>query len=111
MKIKELYGNDYHDKMVSANNAFKAAGVKDIDIKEVGNNPAMIQILAVLGENLTEDQLPSNMHAVIGGMTEEELDSLMKSEAYFDAKHKDHKAVNAKVTAHFKAVAARKGKK
>lgn len=102
-QLKELYGKDYHDKMADAMNAFKAAAVEGVDIKDVGNNPAMIQILAVLGANLNEDQLPTHMQTISGGMSTEELDSLMKSEAYMDAKHADHKAVLAKVTAHFQA--------
>lgn len=102
-QLKELYGNDYHDKMADAMNAFKAAAVEGVDIKDVGNNPAMIQILAVLGANLTEDQLPTHMQTVSGAMSEAELESLMKSEAYTDAKHADHKSVLEKVTKHFQS--------
>ena len=110
-QLKELFGKDYGDKMLAARNAFTAAGVEGLDINDVGNNPSMIQILAVLGENLTEDQLPANMQTGAGGMSEEELQSLMKSKAYWDPKEAEHAAVKAKVEAHYKAKFAKKGKK
>lgn len=102
-QLKELYGNDYGDKMIAAMNAFKAAGVEGVDINSVGNNPEMIQILAVLGENLTEDQLPNNMQGGAGGVSEAEIQTLMRSESYWNAKKPDHLEVVAKVTAYHKA--------
>ena len=109
--LKGLFGDKYSEKMHSAMNAFRAAGIEGMDINKVGNNPDMIQILSVLGENLTEDQLPNSMLSIEGGMSADELDAVMKSPAYFDSKHADHKATVAKVTAHFKAEAARRKKK
>ena len=107
--LKTLYGDKYPEKMASAMNAFRAAGVKDVSINDVGNHPGMIQILSVLGENLTEDQIPRG-EGVGGGMSEGDLHKLMASEAYWDPKHEDHKNVNAKVTAYYKAKHAKKGR-
>ena len=106
-QMKKLYGDDYHEKMASAMNAFRAAGVEGISINDVGNNPAMIQILSVLGANLTEDQIPRGFPTG-GGMSEGDLHKLMASEAYWDPKHEDHKNVNAKVVAYYKAKHANK---
>lgn len=106
--LKELWGGKYHDNMTAAMNAFKAAGIEGITLKSIGNDPEMIQVLAVLGANLSEDQLPSNMRVVTGGMSDEEVESLMKSEAYWNDKEPDHATVKAKVEAHFKAKHATK---
>lgn len=108
--LKELWGAEYHDNMTAAMNAFKAAGIEGITLKSIGNDPDMIQVLAVLGANLSEDQLPSNMRGVTGGISDEEVQSLMKSKAYWDAKEPDHATVKAKVEAHFKAKHAAKKK-
>lgn len=105
--LKKLYGSDYHEKMASAMNAFKAAGVEGVSLEAVGNDPNMIQILAVLGANLTEDQIPRGLPTG-GGMTEGDLYKLMASEAYWNAKHEDHKNTVEKVTAHFVAKHANK---
>lgn len=106
-QMKKLYGDDYHEKMASAMNAFRAAGVEGISINDVGNNPAMIQILSVLGANLTEDQIPRGLPP-LGGMTEGDLHKLMASEAYWDKKHADHINTVEKVTAYYKAKHANK---
>jgi hypothetical protein len=106
-QLKKLYGDEYHEKMASAMNAFRAAGVEGVSINDVGNHPGMIQILSVLGANLTEDQIPRGLPPT-GGMSEGDLHKLMASEAYWDPKHEDHKNVNAKVAAYYKAKHANK---
>lgn len=106
--LRESFGDQYDSKMIAAFNAFNAAGIEGVDMKEVGNNPAMVRILAKLGENLTEDLMPSKQFTAGGGMSDEELESLMKGPAYFHPEHADHAAVKAKVTAHFKAKFAKK---
>lgn len=106
-KLKKLYGDDYHEKMASAMNAFKAAGVEGVSLNDVGNHPGMIQILSVLGANLTEDQIPRGLPSV-GGMSEGDLHKLMASEAYWNPKHEDHVNIVEKVTAYYKAKHANK---
>lgn len=108
-QLKTLYGDDYHEKMAGAMNAFRAAGVEGVSINEVGNNPAMIQILAVLGANLTEDQIPRGLPTG-GGMSEGDLHALMASEAYWNPKHADHVNTVEKVTSYYKAKHANKKK-
>lgn len=100
--LKEEWGDKYGEKMTSAMNAFNAlADDKDrAAIKVIGNNPDMIRILAKAGANLTEDQLPRHLH-VVSGLSEEDLQALMKSEAYTDSKHPEHALTVSKVTKHF----------
>ena len=106
-QLKELYGDGYHDKMGAAMNAFRAAGVEGVSINDVGNHPGMIQILSVLGENLTEDQIPRGFPTG-GGMSEGDLHKLMASKAYWEPLHEDHKNTVEKVTAYYKAKHANK---
>ena len=106
--LKESFGDQYGPKMVAAYNAFHAAGIEGIDMKEVGYNPAMIRILAKLGENLTEDQMPGHQFVSGGGMSEDELKTMMSSEAYWDPKNPAHQETKAKVEAHYKAKYAKK---
>lgn len=105
--LKTLYGDDYHEKMAAAMNAFRAAGVEGVSINDVGNHPGMIQILSVLGANLTEDQIPRGFPSG-GGISEGDLHKLMASESYWNPKHEDHVNVVEKVTAYYKAKHATK---
>lgn len=106
--LKTLYGDNYHEKMSAAMNAFRAAGVEGVSINDVGNNPAMIQILSVLGANLTEDQIPRGFPTG-GGMSEGDLHKLMNFPGpYWDTKHADHVNTVEKVTAYYKAKHANK---
>lgn len=63
--------------------------------KKFGSDPDFIRLMAKVGAELGEDTLPA------GGLTNveaETLESLRKSEAYNDAKHRDHAATVAKVS-------------
>jgi len=109
--LKGVWGDKYHDNMTAALNALNAAGVEGIDRARIGNDPDMIQVLSVLGANLTEDQITPGAPST-GGMSPEELESLMKSDAYLKAKHPDHAKVMAQVQRVFEARAAhKKGKR
>lgn len=59
------------------------------------NNPALIKLLAKMGENLEDD---TDANQIQGGEIEE-IDQLKRSAAYLDEKHPDHARTVAKVSA------------
>lgn len=100
-ELKEGFGAEYGDKMISAMNAFNASKASKEDLAIVGNSPAAIRVLAALGANLSEDLLPRG-EAPGQGMTEEALVELMNSDAYLKEKDPGHKIAVEKVQAHFR---------
>lgn len=83
--------------------AFKAAqafGDKDAQaiVKDYGNDPRIIRLLARVGAELGEDSSINPGGTLPGGQS---VESLMMSEAYTNPKHADHARVSAQVQAHF----------
>lgn len=74
----------------------EALGSMDKLMAKFGNDPDFIAFTARIGREMSEDQ-------VAGGavLPEADLESLMKSEAYWDAKHPDHTKVQQQVAAHY----------
>ena len=68
--------------------AAKAAGLTTDDINNptIGNNPAVIKMLAHFGKQLGEDIPPKNTQQSSG----EDVQQLMMSEAYSNPKHPEH---------------------
>lgn len=97
--LKQAWGKSYDANLSDALNAFNALADEDdrANIKQIGNNQAMLRILAKIGKELREDRHVSGEVVV----SDEDAEQLKKSEAYWNAKHPDHKAVVAKVTAHY----------
>lgn len=92
--------------------AFKAAqafGGNDAEalVKEYGNDPRIIRLLARVGAELDEDTSFAPGDTSNGGNS---IESLMQSEAYSNPKHADHARVSAQVQSYFdsKAKAAAK---
>lgn len=84
--------------------AYKAsAAYLDEDLKgemhRIGNNPALVRILAKIGAEMKEDRPPGG-NAVLQG---EDIVALMRNPAYRDEKHPEHLRIKAKVDAHFAA--------
>lgn len=77
---------------------------KDADaiIQQYGNDPRVIRGLAAIGKEMGEDR-PGNFNAPA---SQGDIDSLLVSPAYNDSKHPEHKAVSARVKAHFDQIAA-----
>lgn len=82
-----------------ANIAAQKAG---LDINEVmngplGNSPQFLRLMAALGPEFQEDKAPGGASMV----SVEDIDKLMRSEAYNDPRHADHAKVSARVKAHY----------
>lgn len=73
-----------------ANGVLTAEEVKD---PSFGNNPLVLKMAAYFGSQLQEDTPPSNTQQS-GGV---DVESLMKSEAYLNESHPDHKRVFSQV--------------
>lgn len=63
-------------------------------IDEIGNNPVVLRILAKVGK---ETQEAGGIPQQAGDTGAENVQDLLRSPAYLDAKHPDHKTVSAKV--------------
>jgi hypothetical protein len=96
-------------------NAYKAAmayGGDDAEgiMKDYGNDPRIVRMMARAGAELGEDKSPSTGGSLPAGQS---VEAVMQSEAYTNAKHPDHARVSAQVTAEFDRrakAAARAGK-
>jgi hypothetical protein len=96
-------------------NAYKAAmayGGDDAEgiMKDYGNDPRIVRMMARAGAELGEDKSPSSGGSLPAGQT---VEAMMQSEAYSNSKHADHARVSALVAAEFDRrakAAARAGK-
>lgn len=90
-------------------NAFKAAtgyGGSDAEgiIKDYGNDPRIIRLLAKVGGEMGEDR---SINPGGGGTPSgQSVETLMASEAYTNPKHADHVRVSKQVAEHFQRQAA-----
>ena len=66
---------------------------EEVNDPSFGNNPLVLKMAAYFGSQLQEDTPPSNTQQT-GGV---DVESLMKSEAYLNESHPDHKRVFAQV--------------
>lgn len=76
------------------------AGVKLDDIMAptaLGNNPMFLKLMAAIGPEFKEDRVPGGHQ--MG--SSEDVESMMRSEAYTNPRHADHAKVSAKVKAYF----------
>lgn len=110
-KLLEIHGNaDSVDAIkVSAVRALKSiSGDNENEFNRLkqkfGNDPDFINVMAVVGREMTEDD-PAKIDEITGG---ESLDSLVTSDAYLNPKHKDHANVAERVR---KAYSAKFGQK
>ncbi len=67
-------------------------------IDEIGNNPVVLRILAKVGK---ETQEAGGIPQQAGDTGADSVQDLMRSEAYLNAKHPDHKATSQKVQAYY----------
>ena len=67
-------------------------------IDEIGNNPVVLRMLAKIGKELGEGPgIPNDA----GSTAADDIQSVLRSDAYLNAKHPDHKATSAKVQAYY----------
>ncbi len=97
--VLQQLSTDWGDKRDAniklAYQAGRAAGLtpEQMNSAEVGNNVALLRVLAHFGAQMQEDLPPAGV-AASGGADRE---SLIASEAYMDPKHPDHKRVYEQV--------------
>lgn len=96
--LQQEWGSNYESNIFSAIKAAKSAGLTEEQINDpvIGNNPTIIKALSYFGSQLNEDKPISG-----GSAVKTDVQSLMRSEAFFDPKHPDHKSVKAQVDSYY----------
>lgn len=98
-KMTEVWGGEADQNFKYAHSAagnLIANGVltaEEVNDPSFGNNPLVLKMAAYFGSQLQEDTPPSNTQQS-GGV---DVESLMKSEAYLNESHPDHKRVFGQV--------------
>lgn len=98
-KMTEVWGGEADQNFKYAQSAagnLISNGVltaEEVNDPSFGNNPLVLKMAAYFGSQLQEDTPPSNTQQS-GGV---DVESLMKSEAYLNESHPDHKRVFAQV--------------
>ena len=97
--MKESWGeqtdSNFKFAQAAANNVIQNGilTAEEVNSPEFGNNPLVLKMAAYFGQQLQEDTPPSNTQQ--NGAVD--VQSLMKSEAYLNASHPDHKRVYEQV--------------
>ena len=97
--MKETWGGEtdanFGFARAAANNAIQNGilTTEEVNSPEFGNNPLVLKMAAYFGSQLQEDTPPANTQQ----SGAEDVQSLMKSEAYLNVNHPDHKRVFAQV--------------
>jgi len=97
--MKESWGeqtdSNFKFAKAAADNAIQNGilTAEEVNSPEFGNNPLVLKMAAYFGQQLQEDTPPSNTQQN-GAL---DVQSLMKSEAYLNASHPDHKRVYEQV--------------
>ena len=97
--MKETWGGEtdanFGFARAAANNAIQNGilTAEEVNSPEFGNNPLVLKMAAYFGSQLQEDSPPANTQQS-GAL---DVQSLMKSEAYLNVNHPDHKRVFAQV--------------
>ncbi|WP_284082621.1 hypothetical protein [Acinetobacter nosocomialis] len=93
--LQKEWGAETQANIGLAIKAAQAAGLSGEEIQNptIGNNPTVIKLLAHFGKQLSEDVPPQNTQQSSG----EDVQELMRSEAYSNASHPDHKRVTEQV--------------
>ena len=96
--LQSDWGQDYEKNIFNAVKAARACGITDEQINNplIGNNVAFIKMAAYFGSQMTEDKPINN-----GTPVNVDIQSLMRSPAFFDPKHPDHKSVKAQIDSYY----------
>ena len=99
--LQSEWGNNFESNIFSAIRAAKSAGLTEEQINNpsIGNNVDVIKVLSYFGSQIAEDKPINNGTAVNTDIT-----SLMRSEAFFDPKHPDHKSVKAQIDSYYNSL-------
>jgi hypothetical protein len=84
---------------VGTNAAAQKAGLDVAEIMNgpLGNNPQFLRLMAALGPEFQEDPGAGGASMI----TQDDINSLLSSEAYSNPRHPDHAKVSAKIRAYF----------
>lgn len=97
--MKEAWGGEADQNFGFARSAAEnliSNGVltaEEVNNPSFGNNPLVLKMAAYFGQQLSEDVPPSNTQQ----SGSDDIQSLLKSEAYLNDKHPDHARVSAQV--------------
>lgn len=96
--LQSEWRQDYEKNIFNAVKAARACGITDEQINDplIGNNVAFIKMAAYFGSQMTEDKPINN-----GTPVNVDIQSLMRSEAFFNPKHPDHKSVKAQIDSYY----------
>lgn len=96
--LQSEWGDQYESNIFNAVKAARACGITDEQINDplIGNNVAFIKMAAYFGSQMTEDKPVSN-----GTPVNVDINSLMRSPAFFDPKHPEHKSVKAQIDSYY----------
>ncbi|QOW51612.1 hypothetical protein G0029_17760 (plasmid) [Acinetobacter sp. YH12138] len=99
--LQSEWGNDYESNIFSAIRAAKSAGLSEEHINDpsIGNNIHVIKALAYFGSQIAEDRPINN-----GTSVSTDITSLMRSEAFFDPRHPEHKSVKAQIDSYYNSL-------
>ena len=99
--LQSEWGQDYEKNIFNAVKAARACGITDEQINNplIGNNVAFIKMAAYFGSQMTEDKPVSN-----GTPVNVDIQSLMRSEAFFNPKHPEHKSVKAQIDSYYNSL-------
>lgn len=99
--LQSEWGSNFESNIFNAIKAAKSAGLTEDDLNNplVGNNLSVIKAFAYFGSQLSEDKATN-----LGAPVTADVQSLMRSEAFFDQKHPEHKAVKAQIDAYYNSL-------
>lgn len=99
--LQSEWGDQYEANIFNAVKAARACGITDEQINNplIGNNVAFIKMAAYFGSQMTEDKPINN-----GTPVNVDIQSLMRSEAFFNVKHPDHKSVKAQIDSYYNSL-------
>ncbi|WP_157272536.1 hypothetical protein [Azonexus hydrophilus] len=80
--LRESWGKNFDSNLNYARAAWDAFAPSDMDINEVGNNPAVLKILARVGAELGEDKPTARQASRPTAMTEDQINEIIRSKDY-----------------------------
>lgn len=99
--LQQEWGEKYEANIFNAVKAARACGITDEQINDpmIGNNVAFIKMASYFGSQMTEDKPVTN-----GTPVNVDITSLMRSPAFFDSRHPDHKSVKAQIDSYYNSL-------
>lgn len=89
--LEESWGPQFEANLQNARAAWDAFAPKDVDINEIGNNPAVLKFLAQVGKEMGEDRVSGKFAQKAPGMTIDEVNALIGSKDYATNQDKQRK--------------------